>query len=466
MRPVGQGQSQLGEVFERAMGDPGETGSVARQSFLSDRGVIYFYNLLLLLAIIAGLPLVLASLLGSKKRRTNVLGRLGIQPYPKSVGRKPIWIHALSVGEVMACLPLLRRIQSFFPTHPVHLSVSTVTGHDTATRLALPHVQGLFYFPLDLLWSVRRAISSVDPCLFVLVESDIWPNFLYEMKRRDIPAVLVNGRVSPRSFSGYWRLRFFMGPVLSWFSAICAQSRHDWQCFHALGIPAERVTMTGSLKFDREQRALTAQEIEELRRTMKIDRDAEVIVAGSTHQGEEAVLEQVFSKLKTRRKQSVLVVVPRDPNRAVHIRRFFSEKGWCAASWSQLDQYGFQGRAEVIVADVLGILGRLYAVADVAFVGGSLVPCGGHNPLEPAALERPVLFGPHMSDFSAIAKSLVASGGAVQVRDGDDLYEHIVELFQDERRLKDIGKRAVGVFEKNKGATDETLAILRGVLNH
>ncbi len=448
------------------MGDPGEMGARAGQSLFPDQGLIYLYNLVLLLAIIPGLPLVLATLLGSKKRRRNVLGRLGIQPYPKAVAGKPIWIHALSVGEVMACLPLLRRIQVFFPNHPIHLSVSTVTGRDTAIRLALPHVRGLSYFPFDLLWSVRRSISCVDPCLFVLVESDIWPNFLYEMKRRNVPAVLVNGRVSPRSFSGYRRLRFFMEPVLSWFSAICAQSRNDWRRFRALGVPEERVTVTGSLKFDREQEVPTAQQIEALRRTLKVDRDAEVIVAGSTHQGEEGVLEQVFSRLKRRWKRSVLVVVPRDPNRAVQVRRLFAEKGWSAALWSQLDPSSFQDKAEVVVADVLGVLGRLYAVADVAFVGGSLVPCGGHNPLEPAALERPVLFGPYMSDFSTIAQSLVESGGAVQVRDGDDLYEHMAQLFQDERRLKEMGKSALRVFEENKGAADETLTVLRGVLHN
>lgn len=429
--------------------------------------MIIAYNILLLISIVLALPVIVVHVMTSEKRRKTVFRRLGIQRIviPPGKNSRPIWLHALSVGEVLACVPLVKGMGTTWPHRPVVVSVSTLTGFETATRLLRADVDSIFYFPYDILWSVRKVIREVNPEFFFLVESDIWPNFLFEMKRRRIPTILVNGRISPRSFAGYKRLSFFARSVFSWISVVCAQSKSDAERFMEIGVDAEKIRITGNLKFDKDVGAVATDEIESLKRRFKIGVESKVLLAGSTHEGEEDVLIEVFLRLKENIDTLVLVVVPRDPRRAPAIRRTFLSSVRGVALASALERTTSSSPSQVIVVDAMGMLQQLYAFSDVAFVGGSLVACGGHNPLEPAALGRPVLFGPHVTDFQSIAEMLVAAGGALQVRNGEDLYRESLRLLEDPSRAREMGANGLQVFQANRGAVARTLQISEAFLN-
>lgn len=409
-------------------------------------------------------PLIFVKVLTSEKRKKTVLRRLGIQSLVRTSARRPVWVHALSVGEVLASVPLVKRLRKTYYNRPLVLSVSTLTGHEMAKKLLVSDVDSIFFFPYDFLWSVRKAIRNVTPSLFFLVESDIWPNFLYEMKRRQIPTILVNGRISPRSFCGYKRLSFFMRSVFSWISVICAQSELDAERFESIGAPQEKIRITGNLKFDQEIDCVSSNEIESARQSLKIAPGHKILMAGSTHEGEESIVLDVFCRLKRKFHKLVLVIAPRNPECASAVYRLAAHSGRTVALMTGLKQVSSAGAIDVIVVDTMGVLGRLYALADIAFVGGSLVRSGGHNPLEPAALGKPVLFGPDMSDFPSIAEMLIGSGGAIRVSDGEGLFREVTALLSDNNKARRMGERASEVFESNRGAVERTLKISEGFL--
>jgi 3-deoxy-D-manno-octulosonic-acid transferase len=422
------------------------------------------YNILFLVSIVLALPVISVKVLTSGNKQRLVARRLGVQELPRIPGAKPVWVHALSVGEVLASAPLVRKIREVYSSRPVVLSVSTATGHEMADRLLGREVESIFFFPYDLIWSVRKVIRTIDPAVFVLVESDIWPNFIYEMKRRAIPFILVNGRMSPRSFWGYRRVSFFMRRVFSNISTICAQTETDAKQFVALGVAPDKVHITGNIKFDQALVCPSHEEILELRASMGITPGAKVLVAGSTHQGEEEVLMRCFRALRRSFQDLVLVLVPRDPGRGKGIQAMFNHAGFVAPLRTEIHKMNVPSMPEVIIVDTMGELRRLYAIADVVFVGKSLVRLGGQNPLEPAALKKPILFGPHMFNFELIARHLVREGGALQVADEEELLEHAKNLLSDARRSKAMGAEAYKVFHENRGAVDKTLRVMEEFL--
>lgn len=426
--------------------------------------MILLYNVIFLLGGVLSCPFIVVKVLTSEKRRKTLLRRLVTQTFIRPPAGRPVWVHALSVGEVLAAVPLVKKIRKTHSNRPVVLSVSTITGHEIAKKLLESHVDSIFFFPYDLVWSVRKVIRCVNPAIFLLVESDIWPNFLYEMKRRRIPTILVNGRLSPRSFSGYKRLSFFMRSVFSAISVICVQSKLDAERFETVGASTEKIRITGNVKFDQEIDLVSDDEIERLRQSMKITPGRKIFLAGSTHEGEESILVDVFSRLKKRFDELVLLIVPRDPKRARAVYRLFASSGCAVALMTDLKQISSTAAFEVIVVDTMGILKRLYALADVAFIGGSLVRRGGQNPLEPAAFAKPVMFGPDMSDFPQIAQMLIESGGAVRVADGQNLFQAATALLTDTNRARLMGERAFLVFQNNRGAVERTVKILEGFL--
>ena len=426
--------------------------------------MILLDNVLFLLGGTLVLPFLLVAALTLKKRRVTVMERLGARLNVPGFHKKPIWIHALSVGEVLAAVPLIEKIRSSCLDHPVVFSVSTMTGDEVAKKILKKHVDQIFFFPYDLIWAVRKVIHRVDPALFVLVESDIWPNFFYELKRRGVPSILVNGRLSPRSFAGYKALSFFMRPVFSTMSVICAQCKTDAQRFEAVGAPADRITITGNIKFDHEVRVRSDDEIVRLRQSMKIPSGRRILLAGSTHEGEEAILLDVFAQLRKQFRDLVLLIVPRDPERARAVCQLFASSGWSAGLMTDLKDVSPRVSSEVIVVDAMGMLGQLYALADISFVGGSLVKRGGHNPLEPAAFAKPIIFGPHMTDFAWIADTLIESGGAIEVTGRIDFFEAAAALLTDKVKARQVGEQAMRVFHNNKGAVDRTLEIMQGFL--
>lgn len=430
--------------------------------------VIFIYNILLFMAAVLGLPLILPALLVSGKLRRTFPLRLGFQHLPDAVGRPdvgrnikgPIWIHALSVGEILSAVPLITELKHKSENYNIIVSVSTLTGYEVASRRLTGIVDAIFFCPYDLLFSVRHVVRKINPVLVVIVETDIWPNFLNELTLRKVPVLLVNARLSKKSFGGYKRFAFFFRWVFSGFLKICVQSSQDAERFQQLGIPLDRIAVTGNVKFDQKDDPIPDSQVQRWRRRLKIVSGKKIWLAGSTHDGEEAAVKDVFIRLRRHHFHMTLMVAPRDPRRAAAVVRLFQQAGLTTALVSQLSSNMAAPPADVIIVDTIGDLRALYALADMAFIGGSLVDCGGHNPLEPAAFSKPVLFGPDMSDFSAIARLLLEADGALQVGDAADLFAAVNMLLENSLKGDEMGRNAYRIFCENKGAVRKNLEII------
>ena len=379
-----------------------------------------------------------------------------------------LWVHALSVGEVLSSVPLVKRLKQDIIQNSINkrivFSVSTKTGYEIACSLLSETVDIIFFFPYDLYFSVNLAAKKIDPSIVVIVESDIWPNFLFAMKRHNIPVVLVNARLSDRSFKRYKRFSFFVKKILSVFAKICAQSKQDAERYSTIGVSPEKLTITGNIKFDQDSIELSEAEISVLKSSMKISPDRKILLAGSTHKGEESLILEAFKKLKKHFKSLVLIIAPRDPKRAASVCGIYKSAGYTAIQLKDISGTNLNSECDVVIIDVIGILKKLYSIADAAFIGGSLVKKGGHNPLEPAAFSKPVIFGNDMSNFAEISDMLLDAKAAMQVFDAAELYEAALTLLEDEKAALQMGKNAYGVFCNNKGAVDKTLDEIIGCL--
>lgn len=431
--------------------------------------MITLYNIILTIGITVGIPLIIPIILLSEKRRKTFLQRLGVKRLSENILFKrdrPIWIHALSVGEVLSSVPLVMKLKKHFKNKRIVFSASTKTGFEIANKLFKKNVDSIFFFPFDLLFSVKYITGKIDPAIVIIVESDIWPNFLFEMKKRHIPVVLINARLSNRSFKGYKRFSFIFNKLFLFFAKICTQSIEDARRFMFLGIPSNMISITGNIKFDQPYDPVSEKEIEILKQSMHIYQPVKKnLMAGSTHKGEESILIDAFSRIRKDFADTVLVVVPRNPKRARSVLKLCKSAGFLSILMKDFENIDKDEKFDVIVVDVIGILRRLYAIADVAFVGGSLVDIGGHNPLEPSAFSKPIIFGQDMSAFAHISQMLVDSGGAVQVENAESLYERIAEILSDSDKARNMGEKAFSVFNANKGAVEKTLKVIESQLN-
>ena len=274
--------------------------------------------------------------------------------------------------------------------------------------------------PFDY-FSIKRITGEINPAFVIIVESDIWPNFLYNMRKRHIPVFLVNARLSNRSLKGYKLIPGIMKPLFSSFKKICAQTDEDAGRFRQLGIPDNNIIVTGNIKFDQDVIQFSKTEVLDLKKNLGLEPSRKIIVAGSTHEEEEAILIDAFSMIKKEFPDSFFVIVPRDPMRAGIVLNITKSRGHSASKLKDLENEGPENDIDVLIIDKIGILGVFYAVADIAFVGGSLKNFGGHNPLEPASYAKPILFGPFMSDFVHISNMLLDSEGAIKVNDAKEI---------------------------------------------
>lgn len=427
--------------------------------------LIFTYNFLMLVGLTLLLPIWLPLMAHREKHRSTFLKRLFMESIDGDEngatvdgGTGRIWIHALSVGEVLSAEPLVETLQKRYGAERLVFSASTQTGFEMATRVIAPHVSTIRHFPYDSLFSVNRSLAVIQPRQVLIVETDIWPNFLYRLHKCRIPVHLVNARLSDRSFSGYQRLGFLMAPLLSIFGRICVQSALDRSRFRELGVADETLVTVGNIKFDQSPLNISRDELEQLEKTFSLRNDAPIWVAGSTHEGEEEIVCNALRRLSGSGIDVVTIVVPRDPQRAEAVCRIFRRSGIDTVTMKQAETE--RRTAKVVVIDRIGILRTLYALADVAFVGGSLVKAGGHNPLEPASVAAPVLFGPHTDDFRLICHTLEKSGGAIRVSNADGLAEKIGELIVDANKRMAVGKRAQAIFRNNQGAVERTMAVV------
>lgn len=436
------------------------------------RLVLVLYNALMLVALGLFCPLWIPIVRFRRKYRKTFFSRLWMEPlggFQRPVDTADmltaVWIHALSVGEVLSAEPLVKAMARQHGADNLVFTASTHTGIETARRVIAPHVRLIRHFPYDTLLSVNRALAVIRPQKVVIVETDLWPNFLCLLQRRRIPVYLVNARLSGRSYRGYKRIDFLMVPLLSIFQRICVQAERDRFRFLNLGLPDGRVVIAGNMKFDQAPVDVPPLEYEQLKTVLGLRAGKPVWVAGSTHPREEKIIGKAFKRLCADGVAVDLIVVPRNPDRAGDVCEVFRHLGMSAMTLTQLETQN-RSPAAVVVIDRLGILRTLYALADIAFVGGSLVEAGGHNPLEPASVAKPILFGPYTDDFDWISRTLEKSGGAKRVADDRDLSDIIRELLSSDKQKHEMGQRAFAVFNRHQGAVARTMAIMKsGVLS-
>ena len=377
------------------------------------------------------------------------------------VGRKLILVHAVSVGEVIAATPLIKKLKQEQPDHLIVLSTTTFTGRQIAEQIS--ELDLLVFFPLDLGFIMRRFLRRLNPCLVLIVETELWPNFLRLIRRRKIPLLLVNGRISKRSFSRYRRIRFLIKPMLQAFSVFCMQDNICARRIRALGASDELVAVTGNVKFDV---ATSHGDRSGLRELEQIVKSTEFVwIGGSTHSGEDEVLIACHKQLLEKNIPSFLVLVPRHPARFEVVADLLkkSDVSYCRRSeW----QAGVAQDSEytVLLLDTMGELDLVYDLADVVFVGGSLVPIGGHNLLEPARSGKPVLHGPHMGNFLEITRLLNKAGASCRVNDQKELQANLEVLFTDLSLRNRMGKNGRLMVERNSGATFATLERIKPFL--
>lgn len=378
-------------------------------------------------------------------------------------GTAPIWVHAVSVGEVQAAVPLLRALLKRYPEVPLLVTTTTPTGADQVRSLFDTRVQHL-YMPYDLPDAVKRFLDRTRPRLGLIMETEIWPNLYHACWRRNIPVLLVNARLSERSAVGYQRLRRLTATTLSYLQGIAAQTRPDAERLIKLGAPPERVKITGSIKFDMQIPASVAEQAAVLRRSWNSDGDLQrpVWIAASTHDGEDERVLEAHKQIRARLPNTLLILVPRHPERFARVTTLCRELGWRTASRSVAGPV--PNDVAVFIGDSMGELLLFFAAADVAFIGGSLIQHGGHNPLEAVAQRVPVVFGPHMFNFEAIAILLLQAGAAREVGDDGQLADAVVHWLQDPAARAVAGERGAAVVEANKGARDAVLAMLQDAL--
>jgi len=376
--------------------------------------------------------------------------------------RPVIWLHAVSVGESIAARPLLKALRSHYPGHAILVSNTTETGRGTAS--SFPEKDLCIYFPFDFLPSVRRALDAIQPELVIIMETEIWPNFTREAASRKIPVILANGRISDRSFARYLKFSWFFRHALQLFSRLCMQTETDCERIIAIGAPSGRTLKTGNLKYDVPFRQVDQDEKLQLKERYSIPDGLLVMMAGSTHAGEEQLLIDSYRKLLPVFDGLFLVLVPRHPERAAEVASLLERVGIPFRRRTSLTGSEKFQKGDVLLVDTVGEMMNLYAIADVAFVGGSLVPTGGHNLLEPASLGVPSVFGPYMNNFREITELVLQYGAGVQVDSPEALTESCRALITSAELRRVLGQNGLKLMRDNGGATERLLGIVANYL--
>ncbi len=426
--------------------------------------MFFLYSLLFTLGVILTAPYYLWRLRGRITSASDWRERLGFLPKEFQQPRRgAIWIHAVSVGEAIAILGLAREIQQRYPERKIFVSNVTPAGGETI-QSRLSGIAGRFLLPLD--WSIcaRRTVNRIRPEVLVIVETELWPNLIRAAHASGARVLVVNGRISDRSFPRYRVVRSFMRGVLEMVDGIAAQSEVDARRFRTLGAPEGRVAVAGNLKFDAQPPQLN-EFTQLLRKALQEAERSPIVVAASTMPGEEDLLLPAWTEIRRRYPQALLILAPRHPARFDGVAELLTESG---ANFTRRTTLGSGGRqlvsqiapAEILLVDTIGELASLFELADIVFMGGSLVPTGGHNVLEPAYWGKPVLFGPHMHNFRDIAQLFLRRDAAIQIPNAETLAGIMVQLLDDPRRREQLGKAAKQLLGEHRGATQRVLTIL------
>jgi 3-deoxy-D-manno-octulosonic-acid transferase len=427
------------------------------------RMILFFYNVALLAALIVSAPWWLWRMATTRKYREGLRERLGRVPLRLRDGLSPsrpvLWLHAVSVGEVLAVSRLVKTLDAALPNYFIAISTTTRTGQELARERF--GAERVFYCPLDLPWAVRAYLNALQPRLLILAETEFWPNLLSGCARRSIPVAVVNARISDRSWPRYHWLRGLWRPFLQPLSRVLAQSQTDADRLKAIGCQPERVTVAGNLKFD----VRAVQEAEATRLLKKLAPNLRLIVAGSTLDGEEAALLEAWPLLLEADPQLIMVLAPRHPERFSAVAALLEKSGvaWVRRSnWSAKPEDTLKPLkpGQIVLLDTIGELASVYSLASVAFVGGSLIPAGGHNPLEPAQFGAPIVTGPHYFNFRAITEDLLTHQ-ALRITATENLAATLINLLQNPAAAKAMGELARQVFASQAGATDRCVEAIK-----
>jgi 3-deoxy-D-manno-octulosonic-acid transferase len=415
------------------------------------------YDILLHISLFTLAPYLLVKALINGKDAGTLAERFALYKEMEGAAkeRPVIWFHAVSVGETRAVMPLLRRYKEVHPNVRIVFSTVTATGRELAKKEGQGLIEKVIYMPLDLSWVVRSALRKIRPALFIIVEKEYWPNMIRIADLKGIPVLVINATISERSFSRYSSLSFLFKGIFSKVSLFCAKRDRDAERAIALGVEQGRVHAVGNIKFDMEGGDAKAQ-IAGLRDALGITTDDTVIVAGSTHAGEELIVLDTFKELKKEYPKIKLIIAPRHPNRFDEVERMIKEAGLkvnrrslCAGDTDA-----------VILLDTVGELFLVYALASINFVGGSLVPIGGHNLLEPAYHSTPVLYGPNIGTCTDMARLLENAGGSIMVEDQKALLTALSSLLKDKEKCHAMGVSAKAALDANTGATVKTIELI------
>jgi len=426
--------------------------------------IYYLYNFLLTFLLIVTVPYFLLRSLLSKRFRKALPQRMGFFQSPSF--KRPIWVHAASVGEVLCSIPLLKKIKSEFPHFNIVLTTMTAAGNETA-KSYLAETDRILFAPIDHPFIIRRTIDRIQPGILLIAETELWPNLLRSCGKKGIPIILFNGRISLKSFRSYLLFKFFFKECLRYISLFLMQTEEDRTRMVEIGGKSQHARAVGNLKFDQVSPSYTEQTVMEVSKVLRLQGKEKILIAGSTHSGEEEILVGLYKELKKTDPGLVLILAPRHLERLEEVERILKKE---ALSWLRKTSLSMgagrfdQGRPEVILLDTMGELMGIYSLGTLVFVGGTLVPIGGHNPLEPLFFKKPVLFGPYMFHFSEISSRLIEAGGAIQVSGKEELFSRLKRLLSDEGVRKELGEKGYQFLRKHQGATERMLEEIRPFL--
>ena len=431
------------------------------------------YNILIILVFIfVALPYFLYRLVVEKgfgHRFRQNMGLVRSEEIAPVADTNCIWLHGASVGEMVAISPLVKEIKNLMPERKVLVSAVTVGGYDMARQI-MPEADAIINFPLDLPFVASSMVERIRPGIFIMVETELWPNFLRAIRERNIPAMMMNGRISEKSAKNYRYLSGLMRDMLDTVSLFCMQSSIDAEYIKKLGADPGKIVVTGNTKFDQTYAEVSPKDLANYKTELGLGEDAyPVIVAGSTHRSEEEAVLTSFTALRKKFPHARLIIAPRKLNRIEEIKKVNTKFGYAIGFRSQLQEMkgemkGQRPEFPVILLDTIGELGRIYAMGDIVFVGGSLVHYGGHNVLEPAAHAKPILVGPSMEDFKDSYSLLSKAGACRMISDADGLAEAFLEIAGDDALRKNMGDASIQIIRENRGAALKTIHYLTDLL--
>lgn len=374
-----------------------------------------------------------------------------------------ILIHAVSVGEVVAAVPLAKTIVKKWNNINIVISTVTPTGRQMA-KIRIPEANNYIYFPFDLKYCIKKMISTIKPRLVIIMETELWPNFIEYLNYMKIPIIISNGRISDNSYRGYMFIRPWLKKILGKIDYFTMQTELDAKRIREIGAPAERIRTTGNMKFDILDNQAEEDKIKGLSKILPFSEEDIILTGGSTHKGEEKIILETYIELKQKNKILKLILAPRHPERLYDVENLIHEMGLKFIKRSNLPSSA-PVENNILLIDTIGELSLIYRFSTIVFIGGSLVPVGGHNILEAARYSKPVIFGPYMSNFRYSSELLLSKNGAIQIKNGCELSSVIDRLLKNPEEAKFIGRNAYKCIEDSQGATSRNLEIIQNYLN-